>query len=58
MRATWLLPLVLGSAAPALAALSVYVPPEELAATSPLVVRGEVTRIASGLDPVKIGPAP
>ena len=51
MRATWLLPLVLGSAAPALAALSVYVPPEELAATSPLVVRGEVARIASGLDP-------
>ena len=52
MRASFLLLLLLAlSAAPARAALSVYVSPEELAAAAPLVVRGEVVRTASGLDP-------
>ncbi|HEX5044677.1 MAG TPA: matrixin family metalloprotease [Candidatus Polarisedimenticolaceae bacterium] len=50
MRVTAML-LLLFLAAPARAALSVYVPPEDLAATAPLVVRGEVVRRASGFDP-------
>jgi len=50
MRAIWMLPLLL-LATPARAALSLYVSPEELAATSPLVVRGEVVRSVSGFDP-------
>src|SRR5688572_27275959 len=50
MRATMLLLLTL-TAAPARAALSLYVTPEELAASAPIVVRGEVLRTASGLDP-------
>src|SRR5262245_35019071 len=50
MRATWMLPLLL-LATPAHAALSIYVAPEDLAATAPVVVRGEVVRAASGFDP-------
>ena len=50
MRVLWMLPLLL-LATPARAALSLYVSPEELAATSPLVVRGEVVRSVSGFDP-------
>lgn len=34
-----------------LAALSVYVPPEEVARVAPVVVEGTVERVASGLDP-------
>ena len=51
MRATSSLLLLLSLPAPARAALSVYVPAEDLAATAPLVVRGEVVRSASGFDP-------
>ena len=51
MRATsWML-LLLSLPAPAHAALSLYVPPEELAAQAPLVVRAEVVDTASGFDP-------
>ena len=51
MRATsWML-LLLSLPAPAHAALSLYVPPDELAAQAPLVVRAEVARSVSGFDP-------
>lgn len=43
--------LGLAFAGPAHAALSIYVPPEQLAATAPLVVEGQVVRTASGFDP-------
>ena len=51
MRATTWMMVLLTLPAPAQAALSVYVTPEDLASRAPLVVRGEVTRSASGFDP-------
>jgi hypothetical protein len=39
------------AATPLFAALSIYLPPEGLAEIAPVVVEGEVTRVASGYDP-------
>jgi len=41
----------LAAAGPLFAAIAVYVPPEELARSSPLVVEGVVEQVASGYDP-------
>ncbi len=43
--------LAIAATGTAHAALSIYVAPEQLAATAPLVVEGQVVRTASGFDP-------
>lgn len=46
-----LLPLLLVAIGPAAGAVSIYMSPERVAETAPLIVEGRVTRTASGLDP-------